>query len=250
MFGDDRTRLCGSCERNVYNIVGLSRREIETLVQTTEGRLCVRMYQRPDETILTQDCPVGLRAIRKRVATLAGVALSALLGFVSVGFGQKPEDCLDSQTEVVKRVKIDSKKGQIFGLIIDMNGAVVPGIDIKLRLEKRLVAKVRSDAEGNFTIPDIDPAEKYSLRVDGQQGWKKQIIEGITVSSGEKISYSLCLQPDNVYEVVGLYGQPSEFSPDGTHVTDRTFIRRQTQSDPITSTQTSKPMPAPKQPEN
>ena len=249
MIGDDRARFCGSCDRQVYNIVGLSRSEIETLVENTEGRLCVRMYQRADATVLTADCPVGLRLIRKRVATFAGAALSALLGLVSVGFGQKPEDCLDSRTKVVDRVKIDSQGGEIFGLIVDMNGAVVPGIDIKLRLEKRLVAKVRSDTEGNFTIPDIDPSEKYSLRVEGQQGWKKQSIEGIKVNSGEKLSYSLCLQPDTVYEVVGLYGQPSEFSPDGINVTDRTFIHKQTQPVPITSTQTSKPTPTPKQPE-
>ena len=85
MHGNDRARFCGSCDRNVYNIVGLSRGEIESLVETTEGRLCVRMYQRADETVLTQNCPVGLLAVRKRVTTLAGAALSALLGLVWVG---------------------------------------------------------------------------------------------------------------------------------------------------------------------
>ncbi|MDI1241890.1 MAG: hypothetical protein PSX80_08225, partial [bacterium] len=83
MTGDDRARFCGSCDRHVYNVVGLTRPEIESLVENTEGRLCVRMYQRPDATVLTEDCPVGLRLIRKRVATFAGAALSALLGLVS-----------------------------------------------------------------------------------------------------------------------------------------------------------------------
>lgn len=61
MSGDERVRFCGKCEKNVYNLSAMSRLEAEALVREKEGRMCVRFFQRPDGTMLTQDCPVGVR---------------------------------------------------------------------------------------------------------------------------------------------------------------------------------------------
>ena len=78
MYGDDRSRYCGECRLNVYNISGMTRVEAERLIASKEGRLCVRFYRRADGTVLTKDCPVGLAAVRRRVARVA----SAVAGFV------------------------------------------------------------------------------------------------------------------------------------------------------------------------
>ena len=86
MVGDERVRYCDRCELHVYNLSGMTRREAEALVTNTEGRLCVRFYRRADGTILTRNCPVGLRAIKRKVSRVAGAALSAALGFFA-GFG-------------------------------------------------------------------------------------------------------------------------------------------------------------------
>ncbi|MCG3130136.1 MAG: hypothetical protein FLDDKLPJ_00884 [Phycisphaerae bacterium] len=83
MTGDDRSRFCGQCNLHVYNLSDMTRDEAESLLRQREGRLCVRYYQRADGTILTRDCPVGLRTVRQRlVNTLAGVA-AALGLFIS-----------------------------------------------------------------------------------------------------------------------------------------------------------------------
>ena len=81
MAGDERMRYCGQCNLHVYNLSGMSRREAEALITGTEGRLCVRFYRRADGSVLTRNCPVGLRALRQRVSRVAGAALSAVLGF-------------------------------------------------------------------------------------------------------------------------------------------------------------------------
>ncbi|HKX31592.1 MAG TPA: hypothetical protein VJ302_28145, partial [Blastocatellia bacterium] len=79
---DDRVRFCSQCNLNVYNLSGLTRPEAEDLINQAEGRLCVRFYRRSDGTVLTRNCPVGLRTIRRRVAwgaqLLLGMLLSAL----------------------------------------------------------------------------------------------------------------------------------------------------------------------------
>lgn len=39
MFGDDRKRHCGQCDRNVYNLSNMTRYEVESLLINSEGRL-------------------------------------------------------------------------------------------------------------------------------------------------------------------------------------------------------------------
>ena len=89
MVGDERIRFCHQCELNVYNLSGMSKREAEALVANAEGRLCVRFYRRADGTILTNNCPVGLRALKRRVSRVVNATLSAALGFFA-GLGLAP----------------------------------------------------------------------------------------------------------------------------------------------------------------
>jgi hypothetical protein len=82
MNGDARVRFCGKCEKNVYNLSAMTREEGEALVREKEGRLCVRLYQRADGTVITNDCPVGVRRARLRArvwASVSGAAASMAL---------------------------------------------------------------------------------------------------------------------------------------------------------------------------
>lgn len=81
MNGNDRMRFCGQCQLNVYNLSGMTRQEAEHLIANAEGRLCVRYYKRADGSIITQNCPVGLAALKRRVSRTATAFLSAVIGF-------------------------------------------------------------------------------------------------------------------------------------------------------------------------
>ncbi|MCE9555358.1 MAG: hypothetical protein K8T91_18570 [Planctomycetes bacterium] len=96
MDGSDTVRFCGECRKNVYNLSSMTRPEAEQVVREHEGRLCVRFYRRHDGTLLTRDCPVGLRAIRRRIARrLAGVA--AMIGAILFGRAGNPLAALGEQ---------------------------------------------------------------------------------------------------------------------------------------------------------
>jgi hypothetical protein len=103
-FEDKRVRFCSQCNLNVYNLSDMSRQEAEALINKTEGRLCVRFYRRADGSILTQNCPVGLRAIKRRVSWAAQVVLGMVLSFVSAlglyifHLGRKSYPLLDNRT--------------------------------------------------------------------------------------------------------------------------------------------------------
>ena len=95
MYGSDRVRFCGQCSKNVYNLSAMTTEEAEDLVRHTEGQLCVRFYRRADGTFLTGDnCPVGMRAIGKKVSKWATAAAAAALGFFAnvglLGLADKP----------------------------------------------------------------------------------------------------------------------------------------------------------------
>lgn len=84
MKGDYKARFCALCGLNVYNLSAMKRKDAEAFIAEREGRACVRFYRRADGTVLTSDCPIGLRAVRLRLAKLAGV-LSAFLGVAGLG---------------------------------------------------------------------------------------------------------------------------------------------------------------------
>jgi hypothetical protein len=87
MTGDERTRFCQSCTKNVYNLSGMTRTDAENLIREKEGNLCVRFYRRADGTILTDDCPVALKAMRRPVrwtASLLTMVFAPAFAFAAV----------------------------------------------------------------------------------------------------------------------------------------------------------------------
>lgn len=89
MTGDARQRFCRQCNLHVYNLSDMSRDEAEAFIDSATGRSCVRLYRREDGTVLTRDCPIGLRAVRQRcvraVAALAGVVVALVSGTLFAG---------------------------------------------------------------------------------------------------------------------------------------------------------------------
>jgi hypothetical protein len=88
MTGDDRTRFCGLCQLSVHNISEMTATEAEAFLRDSVGekRTCIRLYRRADGTILTSNCPVGLRAARDRMRRVVSRVAAAVALLVSSGF--------------------------------------------------------------------------------------------------------------------------------------------------------------------
>src|SRR5688572_16040525 len=93
MVGSDRVRHCAVCKRDVHNLSAMTRDEVDEFlarahaIGTAGGvKPCVSLYQRADGTILTADCPVGVRRRRLRVllATTMGLGVAALMAFTAL----------------------------------------------------------------------------------------------------------------------------------------------------------------------
>jgi len=81
----EAVRFCGQCSKNVYDISKMTTAEAALLLQqgAAAGSLpCMQLYRRFDGTIITDDCPVGLRRIRdswRRVKSAAAAAVAFFL---------------------------------------------------------------------------------------------------------------------------------------------------------------------------
>ncbi|MCI0643024.1 MAG: hypothetical protein L0Y72_27995 [Gemmataceae bacterium] len=85
MTGNDRERFCAQCRLTVYNLSDMSREEAEAFLSDRDGKTCIRMFRRSDGTVLTRDCPVGLRALRRHLLWAFAAVAAIFLAVIGMG---------------------------------------------------------------------------------------------------------------------------------------------------------------------
>lgn len=230
MTGNDRVRFCQVCNLHVYNIAELTRKEATALVSDTEGRICARLFRRNDGTVITRDCPVGLRAIRRRVARTTGAIFATVVALSSAVFGQKPakkDDSSCKQQVTIARTQSD-KEGGFTGTLVDPNGAVVAGARITIVDRKsKSSLETTSDEEGRFRIPVATP-RTYDLIVE-LPGFTKLEVPQLAVTAKETVTLALVLAPATTTVLVGVIGNDPMIDisrPGGTTIITREIIQR------------------------
>jgi carboxypeptidase family protein len=230
MSGDDRVRFCEQCSLRVYNLSELTRSEAEALIANTEGRICARLFRRSDGTIITKDCPVGLRAIRRRVAKVAGAAFAAIMSICVSVAGQKPakeKSSCQQQVRITRKVADSAiSEGEIAGVVFDPNGAVVAGAKITITNQKtKATRETVSDDEGRFKFASLAPVS-YDLTLT-QSGFKKLELKSVTLATKETVNLDLILMLDATTVTMGVIGYDSPAStPPGTTILSGETIRK------------------------
>lgn len=229
MSGDERVRHCNSCELNIYNITEMTKLEVEDLITKRKDRVCIRLYKRADGTVLTKDCPVGIRAYQKRVARFVGAALTTILGLFSVSFGQKEDKkSIDASKIKIVRTINQNQESVLSGVVSDSSGAVIPGVELRLYKEgSKEFLKVDSDDEGNYIFKDI-PSGKYILEASFSNFGMKKIIN-LQIKSGEKLTMNVELKPLNT--IVGIFLEEPLIDTTSSSLTTK-FTRKQIENLP------------------
>jgi hypothetical protein len=99
MTGDDRTRTCAACAKQVFNLSEMTRAEAEAVIAEKHGNLCARYYQRADGTIMLADCTVGGSGARARSFVLA-TALAAGAAYAKLHRGTPPAEATSIGTAI------------------------------------------------------------------------------------------------------------------------------------------------------
>lgn len=152
MRGTESRRFCTMCQLNVYNISNMTREEAEDLFLENEGRICVRLYRREDGTVITKNCPVGLKKLTQKVSRTATAAFGLFAGFVSglfgfssvntpVGHAAEPE-IASTEQRIAQRARVTSPTD---------DGAISFGGDVsnsfELQLAIRMTRKFPADRD-------------------------------------------------------------------------------------------------------
>jgi carboxypeptidase family protein len=230
MSGDERVRFCDECSLHVYNISEMTGAEVRALVAGTEGRICGRLYRRADGTVLTKDCPVGLRAVRRRIARAAGVVFAATLGLFSVAFGQsssrKDKSCEHVAQFQVKRTAAEGKQNAFGGAVTDELGAVIFGAKVTLTNEKtKKILTADTNDVGAFDFSSV-PEGRYSLEIK-LQGFDTFKLKHLEIKQNETARADVILKVSDTTVTVGLVvDSPDYESSNGTTVIRGDMLRR------------------------
>ncbi len=209
MSGDGRVRFCDHCQLHVYNISELSRVEAETLIASTEGQICARLFRRADGSVLTKDCPVGLRALRMRMSKRVAAVFAALAGISSAAFGQQASS-RQEKTECVSPTKItriapasDRAVTSISGTVLDANGAVIPGAGVSIKKDgTEETMNATTTDEGKFQFDSL-AAGNYSLKIE-KSSFKSLIMPSLVIDKDQLLNIDVILQVDGEFVTVGL----------------------------------------------
>lgn len=229
MKGDERARFCDLCSLHVYNIAELTASEAKSLIANTEGRICARLFRRSDGTVITRDCPVGLRAIRRRVARTAGAVFATLISLCGGAFGQKMKEgdkACRQQVKITRTVTENLKKyGAVAGTVVDPNGAVITNAEVGLiDVNLKKSCEVVSDDGGSFRFANVTPGV-YQLVVKSDN-FKNLVLKDLKVSAKETTNVETILLPAQEVGLVGiLIADPGFASTDGTTTFNQRVIR-------------------------
>ena len=197
MTGTDEVRSCSHCQLNVYNISSMTRADAAALIAKTEGRLCVRIYKRADGTLLTKDCPVGLRALRRHVSKRATAVFATLISVFGAAFGQSPKDdkatACTTQTRITRKTLQDAAASMATGTVVDANGAVIVGVTVSFTNElTKTVSTAITNDNGIYTFVNLD-AGRYSIKLEAM-GFQTLEIPNFEVNQRQAVNLDVTLQ--------------------------------------------------------
>jgi hypothetical protein len=226
MAGDARVRHCTLCSLNVYNFAEMTRDEVRELLVRTEGRVCARLYRRADGTVLTRDCPTGLRALQRRASRVAAALIAALLALPAGVFGGtiggKPRLKTRGSRVTLKIERIATTQRAMFTGVVREEGTPLPGVSIRVRDEatNRETALV-TDVNGVFTMAALNDGI-YRVEVI-LAGFVPARIEHLELKSGEVIHATIALRMDTATVITVGALAPMEMEPGKTTISEDLF---------------------------
>jgi carboxypeptidase family protein len=196
MPGNEQVRFCSQCGLNVYNISALTRKQAEKLIAETEGRLCAKLYRRADGTVITRDCPIGIRAFKRRASRVANAALSAILGIFTnhiVAMAKDGHENCRHYTARIVRSETEQSAALIMGTVFSEIKEGIPDSKVTI-INEETGRKYTSntDGKGEYRISSL-PAGSYSIIVESR-GFSVFRKKAVKINEGEGLQFDVILQ--------------------------------------------------------
>lgn len=226
MQGDDKSRFCGSCEKDIYNLSEMTRSEAKKLILQSKESVCVRLEKDTHGKVKT--LKKQLHQITRQVPIAAGVLSASLALAASADAQRKPPPIPRPPVGriVINKDILDVKsKASISGTITDSNGAVIPGAEISLfDAKNKLVKKITANIEGFYEFKLIK-AGIYNLEIKAKY-FQKFTQSKIEIKTDEKKEISIILEVEERTVTVGIYAFTEPLEIKDSNISDEIQTRQ------------------------
>lgn len=109
LSADGKSRFCGICGQNVYELSAMTTAEVETLMETHPNP-CVRFFRRSDGTVMTADCPdpASQPTVTRPIMALGMgatvLAITAVMAQAQVVYGEAKVNVAKTDTKTLLTV--------------------------------------------------------------------------------------------------------------------------------------------------
>lgn len=190
MIGDDKVRLCGSCDKNIYNISEMTRAEVRKLLFQSKEKICIRLEKDRDGRV--QTLKKQFHKITRQAPIAAGV-LSASLTFSALTYAQGDIVIGTTSAIISNKHEDNTSIASISGIITDKTSVVIPGAAIILRDTKNnSIRNTVSNDDGFYEFKNVEKSD-YEIEFVGA-GFKKSIYHNLVVGNDKNIQLKIILE--------------------------------------------------------
>ncbi len=193
MSGEERTRFCSRCQKRVYDLAALEAREIDALIEATQGHLCARITRDRSGRMVTREPetpPFHLpdAAPVRRASPIAAAVVTAMVGVTGAGWAQAPVSAPAAAAPAAPAApgaaQPSGPGGAVLnGQAVDNQGHPLPGTTIQVRHAREGWKHVAvTDEQGRFQLRDL-PSGVYDVEAE-LEGFDFEIAAGLALGPG------------------------------------------------------------------
>jgi Carboxypeptidase regulatory-like domain len=202
MSSGGHTRLCSQCQKHVYDLAALEAREIEALVEATQGRFCARITRDRFGRMITREpdtptFPLPAALSVRRASPVVAAVVTAVVGLSGAGWAEAPPVSAPIAASVAGEsaapdpaYPAEPGGATLDGRVVDDHGVPLPGATIVVIHPEegwRLVAV--GDAQGRFQFRDI-PRGIYDIEIE-LEGFDFKNVAGLKLGRrGRQITFT------------------------------------------------------------
>ena len=214
MTGSDQIRYCAECDKYVYNLSAMTRREAEELLATRRSQMCTRMIRDLDGRTITVGSLPPVRLLGRRPGAIASTVVSTILtiapGAAALSKTPRSSSQPHSQNEPARKASRSvsaGTTGAIAGTVSDQKGAPIAGAVVTLTSEAsgEVLSQITSQT-GEFRFDGLS-ARTYIFEIKAK-GYQLPKQHGLDLQSGEVHRMDAVLE--QLVSVMGAMGLPAQ----------------------------------------
>lgn len=174
MIGDNEIRFCNECNKSVYNLSAMTRRQAEAIIEVSRGKLCARIARQEDgTTIVAEDfiLPAAKLHHIKRASPIASAVISAMMAVSPVMAAQssaltkQPASVLTQHGQKKPGAQPQGTTSKLSGIVSGATGAIPQANVTLINQSTGEMYGTMSKDDGAFEF-NLLKADLYFLRAE------------------------------------------------------------------------------------